>query len=113
MNGVAITVSVGELIDRITILELKQLHGLPVANELAMLWTAAPPLSAEVYSLVAHLRRINHALWDAEDAIRQRVTLEVAREIHTLNDLRARLKRQINDLVGCDITEEKVYSCKK
>lgn len=121
-----VPVSWGELVDKITILEIKErrLH-MPeaVANvrqELKALASAAagaldhPDLAA----LRAELRSINEALWDIEDRIRaqeaarcfDQAFIELARSVYIHNDRRADLKRRINILMKSAIVEEKQYT---
>ncbi|HEY2840447.1 MAG TPA: DUF6165 family protein, partial [Pirellulales bacterium] len=116
----------GELIDKLTILEIKaeRLGAGPkldhVRHELELLRAARDASivhHAEVDALVADLRRVNEQIWEIEDAIRaceQRQDfgpqfIELARSVYRTNDHRASLKRQINDLLGSAIVEEKLY----
>ncbi len=129
MSGVSVTVdvSVGELIDKITILEIKAARlGDPaqlsnVKNELKSLVAArdaALPPSAELTELSLLLKRINERLWCIEDDIRDRERakdfgprfIELARSVYVCNDERAALKRRINELLGSRIVEEKSYA---
>ena len=74
--------------------------------------------SDELAALVAELRSVNEALWDVEDAIREREHADdfgpefvrLARSVYRTNDLRAELKRRINVLLGSAILEEKSYA---
>ena len=123
-----IPVSVGELIDKITILQIKQQqlrqpeqrHN--VEQELNQLETvlAALPLAVEaeaLASLTAKLREVNEQLWQIEDAIRLEERLRrfdqpfitLARSVYQRNDERAAIKRSINTLVGSSLIEEKSY----
>ena len=127
MSGVSVTVSVGELIDKITILEIKAARlGDPaqlsnVKSELKSLVAdrdAALPPSAELTELSLLLKRINERLWCIEDDIRDRERakdfgprfIELARSVYVCNDERAALKRRINELLGSRIVEEKSYA---
>ena len=127
MSGVSVTVSVGELIDKITILEIKAARlGDPaqrsnVTSELKSLVAArdaALPPSAELTELSLLLKRINERLWHIEDDIRDRERakdfgprfIELARSVYICNDERAALKRRINELLGSRIVEEKSYA---
>lgn len=120
-----VPVSCGELIDKITILELKVAR-LPspdaVANatrELAALRQAAAalPASAALDGLQQELLAVNRQLWDIEDAIRGKEAhqcfdaafIELARAVYRTNDERARVKRAINLLLGSGLVEEKHY----
>jgi Family of unknown function (DUF6165) len=120
-----IPVSWGELLDKITILEIKSRHivsqdaSVHIAEELRQLSAVAAPVQAksEIIKLVAELKKTNEALWECEDRIRrkekQRVFdndfIELARSIYATNDRRAALKRQINEDVGSVLVEEKWY----
>jgi hypothetical protein len=125
-----VRVAPGELIDRITILELK-LARLPDADRRAQLAEDLERLRTEYRStcarevdasealagLVSRLREINCALWDSENEVRRceqcaefgpRFVL-VARSIYRNNDERARVKGAINDLLGWQRVDEKVF----
>lgn len=124
--NVLVPVSWGELLDKITILEIKSERiGDPakranVDKELAELnavVSAAATLDGAVTGLVDRLREINGKLWDIEDDIRlherdkrfdQRF-IELARSVYFTNDDRARVKKDINLAMGSAIVEEKSY----
>jgi Family of unknown function (DUF6165) len=119
-------ISVGELLDKISILELKAealadpAKRANVAGELAALDAIRcreVAASAELDAVWADLRTVNRRLWQIEDELRllereaqfdtQFVTL--ARDVYRYNDRRAVLKRRINELTGSEIVEEKTY----
>jgi post-segregation antitoxin (ccd killing protein) len=117
----------GELVDKITILEIKseRLASLEklanVRAELEALTAArdaAIAASETLGALTAALKRVNEALWQIEDEIRDCERsgdfgarfIELARAVYRSNDERAAIKRQINDLLGSDIVEEKSYA---
>jgi Family of unknown function (DUF6165) len=116
-------ISVGELIDKITILQikLKRLDGpgaANVANELAALNQAkrdAHLNEPTIEALIIQLKAVNVALWDIEDQIRQLEAcgdfgprfIETARSVYKLNDRRAAIKRLINVASESDIIEVK------
>jgi hypothetical protein len=118
-------ISVGELIDKITILQikLKRLDGPGAANvakELAVLNRAKSDAhlnEPKIAALIIQLKAVNVALWDIEDQIRQLEAcgdfglrfIETARSIYKLNDRRAAIKRLINVASESDIIEEKSY----
>ena len=123
---IRIDVSPGELIDKITILEIKAARFTDVeklANvqrELALLQRAHAQtiaVSAEIERLTDELRRVNRQLWEIEDAIRVceqqqdfgAKFIELARSVYHTNDIRAALKKQINEQLGSTIVEEKEY----
>ena len=119
-----IPVSLGELLDKITILEIKVLHlrGEGLAHgiqELSLLRQVlgdlAFPVEQERYS---DLKSVNQSLWTIEDAIRDKERqgqfdaefVELARQVYFQNDRRAALKRQINQAYGSELCEEKAYA---
>ena len=125
-TGVQIAVSVGELVDKVTILEIKAdriASAVPKANvrrELeALTESLAPYLSSEprLARLKDDLCALNETLWDIEDGIRDCERrkdfgprfIEFARAVYRTNDRRSAVKREINDLVASDIVEEKSY----
>ena len=116
----------GELIDKITILEIKmeritdpaKLRNVHVELEtLAAARDQALEKSAELTRLTADLKAVNEALWEIEDDIRDYERnrdfgprfIELARSVYHQNDRRAVLKRQINELLGSKLIEEKSY----
>ncbi len=124
---VKIDVAPGELIDKITILQIKaerikdQKKLDNVRRELKELSAAREtylPDSAELRRLTEALRRTNEELWDVEDRLRERERLErwdagfieLARRVYLKNDERAGLKSEINTLLDSEITEEKSYA---
>jgi hypothetical protein len=118
-----VPVSWGELIDKITILEIKAARLTDpaalgnVRRELAALTPHAPP-DARLPPLRTALSEVNAALWDIEDRIREKEAaadfgaefVELARAVYRQNDRRAALKRQISLALGSDLIEEKSYS---
>ena len=125
--SVMVPVSWGELIDKITILEIKQQKlADPAALEnvrteltlLAAVRDEAGPLPAGVAQATDALREVNEELWRIEDDIRDcerdknfnKTFIELARAVYKTNDRRAALKREINTLMNSDIYEEKSYA---
>ncbi|MFP6734375.1 MAG: DUF6165 family protein [Rhodospirillales bacterium] len=126
--GGAITVAIapGELIDKITILEIKlerikepaKLENIRREMEI-LAHTSADGLaqSEELDGLTQELKDVNERLWQIEDDIRACEAagdfgprfIELARAVYINNDQRARAKRDINVLLGSDIIEEKSY----
>ncbi len=121
-----VPISVGELLDKISILEIKAeaitdpAKQANVVRELAALAavrerevTAMPELGA----LYAELKSVNRILWQIEDEIREceragqfdEGFIELARNVYRTNDRRAVVKRRINELSGSDLVEEKSY----
>ena len=126
-NSLIVEISPGELIDKITILEIKmekikdELQLLNVRLELKSLLEAKNKYLGDLSSinvLIIELKEVNHSLWQIEDDLRQYERLkefgprfiELARSVYNKNDLRARLKRQINEALGSTLKEEKSYS---
>lgn len=124
---VSAPISIGELIDKIVILEIKASKMTDtgkldhIRQELALLASARsrlPLAEAEIEKLKAELKGVNEALWEIEDRIRdcERAQdfgpefIELARSVYRTNDRRAAIKRQINELAGSAIIEEKSYS---
>ncbi|HTT85164.1 MAG TPA: DUF6165 family protein [Rhizomicrobium sp.] len=121
-----VPVSWGELIDKITILEIKsakirrQEQLANVRKELALLQEIARPVPAgsQVAQIALLLRAVNEKLWDVEDRLRELEAaadfgaefIELARSVYKSNDERAALKRKINDAMPCGIAEEKSYA---
>jgi len=124
---VRVPVSFGELIDKITILEIKieriadaEKRG-NVGRELealAAVLAGCGPLAAAVDTLRRELKAVNEALWDIEDRIRDHERartfdagfIELARAVYITNDRRAALKRALNTAVGSALVEEKSYA---
>lgn len=124
-QDILVPISVGELMDKITILEIKseriknqgQLEN--IARELSAL--RAVRLGgvdrAVLDKLGAELKRVNAELWDIEDAIREcdargdfgDAFIRLARAVYRLNDDRARLKKAISLASGSRLVEEKSY----
>jgi len=117
----------GELIDKITILEIKTVQITDAAKlenihiELSTLESArdaALPSSSELSGLTEQLKENNEALWGIEDDIRDCERdkdfsdqfIQLARAVYKTNDKRAALKRDINVLLGSRLVEEKSYS---
>jgi hypothetical protein len=117
-------ISVGELIDKITILQIKQTKItdeaklVNVRRELAQLLAIFDDLIIpDVSDRANRLREINAELWDIEDFKRLcerdgafgTPFIQAARQVYIKNDLRAQLKRDINVQCGSTIVEEKSY----
>ena len=120
-----IEVSIGEVVDKYTILTIKKLfihHSEKLAN-IEKEWkliksslvkkypeTLTDPFTQELYD-------INKKLWKVEDDLRDcehksyfgEKFVELAREVYQLNDVRAIIKKQINQKYGSELTEEKSY----
>jgi hypothetical protein len=121
-----VPVSWGELLDRITILEIKvdrlvaptaqanATHELALLRGILAELAEAPPGLA---ALRGELAAVNLRLWEIEDDIRRKEAsrtfdagfVELARSVYQSNDERSRIKRAINRLLGSEIVEEKQY----
>ncbi len=123
---IEIPVSVGELVDRITILRLKAAR----IEDPAKLANVRSELSAleeiferdvgaedDVSETIERLAEVNGRLWEVEDELRTMEEaqdfgdrfVETARRVYQLNDLRFRLKREISESHGSEVIEEKSY----
>ena len=127
MAELLVPISPGELIDKITILEIKsqrmtdaaKLHN--VRTELSLLsdtWRASPYSVTDIGAEWAALRDVNGKLWDIEDRIRDKERdglfdagfIELARAVYVTNDERAAIKKKINTKLGSVLIEEKSYA---
>ena len=126
MSLIQTPVSYGELIDKITILEIKSRRITDAAklanvrNELDMLnatWANSAASQTDISEERARLLAVNEALWDIEDNIRlmeraqtfDAAFIELARSVYFRNDERAAFKREINQKLGSELVEEKSY----
>ena len=126
MENIHVPVSPGEVLDKITILEIKsERMGDPekVANvhvELALLqetWKEFIRDDEMISDLRTQLKEINEALWEIEDDIREKERagefdkrfIELARSVYVTNDRRAMVKKELNLHLGSEIIEEKSY----
>jgi hypothetical protein len=124
-QDILVPISVGELMDKITILEIKseriknpsQLENILRELEALRAVRLQEIERAMLDKLSAELKRVNAKLWDVEDAIRDcearsdfgEAFIELARMVYRLNDERSRLKKAINLASGSRIVEEKSY----
>jgi len=126
MPEVSVPVSFGELLDKISILQIKseRMHDAQklanVRHELAALekaWGAHPAARIDIAALRAELKTINEQLWELEDAVRVKEKaqsfdadfIKLARSVYRCNDERAQVKKQINLALGSGYIEEKSY----
>ena len=117
-------ISIGELVDKITILEIKKnkLQNSKLENvlkELSFLRKLMAKHQIEITdNLFTQLKEINLKLWNIEDQIRikeknkefDNIFIELARSVYFTNDKRSEIKKRINRLSNSEITEEKFYS---
>ena len=126
LNKILAEISAGELIDKITILEIKKIK---ISNrdkldniekELSSLSETMKkfvPDQSNVAGLISKLKEINLKLWDIEDGKRAAEKnndfgekfIELARNVYKINDERARVKLAINNALGSNIKEVKSY----
>ena len=126
MSLIQTPVSYGELIDKITILEIKSRRITDdaklanVRNELDLLnatWANDTASQTDISDERARLLAVNELLWDIEDRIRLKERaqafdqefIELARSVYFRNDERAAFKREINLKLGSQLVEEKSY----
>ncbi|MGH8533300.1 MAG: DUF6165 family protein [Gammaproteobacteria bacterium] len=125
--SITVPISVGEFIDKLTILEIKseritdpEKHR-NVAHELEVLsrlWHASGYAEAAIVEERARLKALNGQLWEVEDHLRDKERardfdhefIQLARSVYRLNDERAETKRAINLKLGSGFVEEKSYS---
>ena len=123
LQDILAPISLGELIDKITILQIKtkQLQGKALDNvreELKALNTTLNNLQLNIDpKLIRRLEEVNQELWQIEDAIRDHerqksfgdAFIQLARSIYQRNDCRAEIKKEINTTYGSTLVEEKTY----
>jgi hypothetical protein len=126
-NDILVPISPGELIDKITILQIKSARmtdAAKVANVRAELtalektWRESAFAAIDIDEEWAALKRINEKLWVVEDDLREKERqkkfdqefIELARAVYFTNDERAAVKRQINVKLGSKLIEEKSYA---
>jgi len=126
LNKILAEISAGELIDKITILEIKKMKISnkdklrDIEKELMTLSETMKnfvPDQSKVMDLIHKLKEINLKLWDIEDGKRESEKnndfgekfIELARSVYKINDERARVKLAINNTLGSNIKEVKSY----
>jgi DNA repair exonuclease SbcCD ATPase subunit len=126
MQDILVPISPGELLDKITILRIKSQRMTDAAKlrnvraELEALektWRDSGSALPAVADDETALQRVNEALWDIEDQIRDKELaqsfdagfIELARAVYVTNDERAAIKKRVNTLLGSRIVEEKSY----
>lgn len=125
--NIAIEVSLGEFLDKLTILQIKS-ERIADSNKLANIrkeldllsatWARSPFGTKDINEPLARLKAINEKLWDIEDRIRTKESqgafnqefIELARSVYICNDERAAIKRELNVLLGSELVEEKSYA---
>jgi len=126
MSEIIVPVSFGELLDKISILQIKsermsdEAKLANVRRELSALektWMAHPAAGSDVARLRADLKAVNERLWEIEDEVRLKEKAQafdddfvrLARSVYLENDERARIKKAINLALGSGYVEEKSY----
>lgn len=123
---IKVPVSFGEVLDKITILEIKSERIKDEAkvknvrlelDELTATWNEAVPDQSAIADLRAQLKSVNEQLWEIEDDIRDQEAaqdfgqtfIELARAVYVTNDKRAAIKKDVNLALGSRFVEEKSY----
>ncbi len=125
--NISAPISIGELIDKITILEIKS-ERIQETEKLANIqkeldtlrttWREAALDEEKILEEVVGLKQVNETLWEIEDGIRRKESrkefdeqfIELARSVYLTNDQRAVLKKEINLKLGSELVEEKSYA---
>ena len=125
MAEILTPISVGELLDKLTILEIKssrildQNKLLNINKELHLLIEVCKNHNININDhLIVELKKYNESLWDIEDKIRDKERskqfdeefISLARAVYFTNDKRADIKKQINLKTGSFLIEEKSYN---
>lgn len=122
-----VEISPGELLDKLTILQLKsekidvveKLNNvLNERNILQETWVKSPFASFNVESQIKELYDINSVIWNLEDLLRDKERtkqfddefITAARSVYVSNDKRAKIKKEINEILGSNVIEEKSYT---
>ena len=122
-SNVCVPISYGELIDKITILEIKKVYMSSnqldnVNKELLLLENILKEKELIInIDLKNELKQINKTLWEIEDKIRSKESkkefdkdfIQLARSVYKENDKRARIKKNINSIYNSELIEEKYY----
>jgi len=116
---ITIPVSIGELIDKITILEIKSLltNNEYIERELNELYKLRSTITQYILDCEIELKKVNEILWKIEDKIRQKEKnkefdeefIELARSVYINNDKRSEIKKQINERTNSEYREIKFY----
>lgn len=126
MKEILVPISPGELLDKLTILQIKterindakKVENVKIELEaLTKVWSDSVTEDNTITKLHDELKSINESLWDIEDNIRDEERnknfgekfIELARSVYVTNDLRAEAKKKLNIHLGSSIVEEKSY----
>jgi len=125
--NITVDVSLGEFLDKLTILQIKSERIRDAAKltnvrkELDLLtqtWGKSPFAKRDISKPLGRLKAVNEKLWKIEDDIRNKEAggkfdsefIELARSVYISNDERAAIKRELNVLLGSELIEEKSYT---
>lgn len=116
---IVIPVSVGELIDKITILEIKAFltDNEYIKRELSDLYKLKSIIPQYILDCEVELKKVNETLWKIEDQIRKKEKheefddefIELARSVYINNDKRSKIKKEINERTNSEYQEVKIY----
>jgi Family of unknown function (DUF6165) len=126
MKDILVPISPGELLDKITILRIKEARIMDAAKlanvklELGLLeqtWRECGAAACDLSADERALQQLNEQLWDLEDRVRDKEAkqsfdrdfIELARSVYLANDERAAIKKRINTQLGSRLIEEKSY----
>jgi hypothetical protein len=127
MDTPKVAVSWGELLDKLTILQIK-LENISIKSaldniereytQLQVIFSKNISEDSGANKLLMELKEVNQKLWDIEDKIRDKERkkifdnefIQLARSVYITNDERSRIKRRINDMLGSELVEEKSYA---
>lgn len=119
MNPPLVPISIGELLDKITILQIKSEHtdNPYVRKELQDLSKISKDLGVYKDNYINELLEVNRKLWAIEDRLRELENLwrfddefiDLARQVYTTNDKRSSIKKKINEETQSDYQEVKLY----
>lgn len=123
MNTCLVPISIGELYDKYTILQIKCENIKDVEKQKNIL-NEMNYLKSHINKylldeqIINELKTINRQLWNIEDAIREKEKIEIfddefillARSVYKTNDQRSKIKKHINSLLNSEIVEVKSYS---
>lgn len=124
---IKVDASVGEFLDKVTILEIKSERIKDPAklvnvnkelNLLRKIWSESEFSKADIADEMSRLKKINEKIWEIEDDIRDKERqrnfdegfIELARSVYYSNDERAAIKKELNLKLGSGLVEEKSYS---
>jgi len=117
---ITIPISVGELLDKISILQIKSKHtdNPHVSNELKTLTEIAKQKKVYDYFYISQLLDINNSLWKIEDDLRELekyqdfgdLFVKLARSVYKINDTRSLVKKEINEKYNSEYQEVKCYN---